>query len=199
LSEKLFPHKVRGEGHFMAVLEKDGIKTPPETERTAIGSGRKNKGKSVSKDKDVRLEVYDDFCDTVFGKKFTDDAYKRRLTFFGDNMYLLPVHAPELKGLKAERPGLQIGVFKTDGRNGVRFEPSHALALSLKADEVRNVVNITTNEAVSYIQGMTLNCNSAENGWVLMCVEGLSLGWGKLVNGTIKNHYPKGLRKILSS
>jgi NOL1/NOP2/fmu family ribosome biogenesis protein len=31
----------------------------------------------------------------------------------------------------------------------------------------------------------------------LILVDGVSLGWGKLAGGTMKNHYPKGLRKNL--
>jgi NOL1/NOP2/fmu family ribosome biogenesis protein len=37
--------------------------------------------------------------------------------------------------------------------------------------------------------------NGAGKGWCLVCVDGCSLGWGKLAGGQIKNHYPKGLRK----
>jgi NOL1/NOP2/fmu family ribosome biogenesis protein len=33
-----------------------------------------------------------------------------------------------------------------------------------------------------------------KKGWALVCVDGYTVGWGK-VNGTqVKNHYPKGLR-----
>ena len=32
-------------------------------------------------------------------------------------------------------------------------------------------------------------------GWKLVCVQGFSLGWGKLVNGTLKNKYPAGWRR----
>lgn len=30
----------------------------------------------------------------------------------------------------------------------------------------------------------------------LVSVEGIPLGWGKESSGVIKNHYPKGLRKV---
>ena len=32
-------------------------------------------------------------------------------------------------------------------------------------------------------------------GWCLLCVDGYSLGWGKVAGSIVKNHYPKGLRK----
>ena len=33
-----------------------------------------------------------------------------------------------------------------------------------------------------------------EKGWQLVCVNGYPLGWGKLVNGTLKNKYHAGGR-----
>ena len=196
--EKLFPHKVRGEGHFMAVLKKIGSAASSEILT-------KGKNRNRSKGSDMRIDAYDEFCLEMFGKKSTDDeGYRDRLTFFGENLYLLPKGTPDLKGLKTERAGLQLGNIKTDGRKGVRFEPAHALALSIGTDVTgdnseagRNVkmINITMKEAEDYIRGMTITGKTVyNNGWVLVCVDGLSLGWGKLVNGTLKNHYPKGLR-----
>jgi NOL1/NOP2/fmu family ribosome biogenesis protein len=46
-----------------------------------------------------------------------------------------------------------------------------------------------------YLRGETIDGDIA-NGWCLVCVCGLPLGLGKAVNGTIKNHFPKGLRKM---
>ena len=205
--EKLFPHKVKGEGHFMAVLGK-GYKEDyicADADSGAVKSSPvKNKGRGKDKDKnkagDLKLEAYDDFCRDMFGERLRDDEeHAGGLTFFGDNLYLLPDDAPDLFGLKVQRPGLQLGSLKGDVRKGFRFEPSHALALALKKDETKKSVNITSREAENYIQGMTLTSDSSLSGWVLVCVEGLSLGWGKLVNGVIKNHYPKGIRRNLSA
>ena len=54
-------------------------------------------------------------------------------------------------------------------------------------------------DAVKYLKGETLNAAAdmsvpCEKGWVLICTGNLSLGWGKMAAGIIKNHYPKGLR-----
>ena len=191
--EKLFPHKVRGEGHFMAVLKKEGTGSA-----SAEGALTRSRNKTGSKGGDMQLGAYDEFCLEMFGKKLTEDeGYRDRLTFFGENLYLLPEGAPGLKGLKTERAGLQLGSVKTDGRGRARFEPAHALALSIGRDMTgeNKTINITMDEAEEYIRGMTFAGKTVyNNGWVLVCVEGLSLGWGKLVNGTLKNHYPKGLR-----
>ena len=96
-----------------------------------------------------------------------------------------------------------------------RFEPAHALALSLKAGDAVYSADISLKDAAKYISGQCLNeqnlsakAESAqdrpgaettpgqrEKGWYLITVDGYSLGWGKLSGGIMKNHYPKGLRK----
>jgi NOL1/NOP2/fmu family ribosome biogenesis protein len=51
------------------------------------------------------------------------------------------------------------------------------------------------NRVEKYLRGETLDCEGVQNGWCLVCVEGFPIGWGKAVNGVLKNHLPKGLRK----
>ena len=76
------------------------------------------------------------------------------------------------------------------------YEPSHALALAITSDEVKNTFNITpsSDEAKNYLTGQSLRAD-VNDGWTLITVDGYSLGWGKAVKGQIKNHYPKGLRR----
>ena len=96
---------------------------------------------------------------------------------------------PALKGMKVLRPGLHLGTFKKN-----RFEPSHALALALKPKEAKQAVTVSFAEAEKYINGQTLSVNVQAKGWCLVCVDGYSLGWGKVTGNVLKNHYPKGLR-----
>jgi 16S rRNA C967 or C1407 C5-methylase (RsmB/RsmF family)/NOL1/NOP2/fmu family ribosome biogenesis protein len=154
--------------------------------------GKKDAGAKETVGKEVGQREFKEFCKAVL----TEDAVKRlkgRLLWFGDNLYLMPEGAPGTDGLRVKRPGLQLGTFKKD-----RFEPSHALALAMRPEEAAKTVDITLEEAADYILGMTLNCGQDDmRGWVLVCCEGISLGWGKAVGNVIKNHYPKGLRKQL--
>ena len=111
---------------------------------------------------------------------------------FGDNIYLPPAMMPDIRGLKVLRPGLHIG---TIGKG--RFEPSHALALILSPDKVNISLELTEAEADQYLRGMTISNEETarlNKGWCLVCLEGYSLGWGKIAGGILKNHYPKGLR-----
>lgn len=111
---------------------------------------------------------------------------------FGDQIYLAPENMPSLRGLKVLRPGLHLGTIKKN-----RFEPSHALALTLKPDEVIRTLELAADgpEVRAWLNGMTLAADG-EKGWYLVTVDGYSIGWGKLAGNIMKNHYPKGLRKM---
>ena len=66
----------------------------------------------------------------------------------------------------------------------------------LSPADVQRVCDLSSEEmtVLSYINGQTFTAEG-EKGWYLICVDGFSLGWGKLAGGIMKNHYPKGLRK----
>ena len=174
--EKLYPHKVDGEGHFVALFEKlsrteEWESRLKEHKRSVTNSGEK---------------AYRDFEKTFFKEKF---AF--RLHEVNGILYELPENVFDWKGLQVLRVGVRLGEVK----NG-RFEPSHSLAMCIKADECKNVVDFTADDEKleKYLRGETFDCD-IPNGWCVVCVHGYPLGLGKAVNGTVKNHYPKGLRK----
>lgn len=183
-SLRLWPHKVKGEGHFAALLLKDGT-VPEAMER--ISAGGRQKGLP-----EKELQEWKAFCkEYLYDDRM--ESHKGNYIKFGDNLYLIPEEMPNLQGLKVLRPGLQVGTLKKD-----RFEPSHALALALSPREVKQAYLLSSKEglAKAFISGETFPAKG-EKGWYLICVDGFSLGWGKLAGGIMKNHYPKGLRKNL--
>ena len=76
------------------------------------------------------------------------------------------------------------------------FEPSMALALNLKMNEFKNVINLSVDDkrVISYLKGETISVPETKDGWVLVCVDGYSLGFGKMQNGIMKNKYAKEWR-----
>ena len=108
-----------------------------------------------------------------------------------ERLYYLPRQPITFQKLRFLRTGLLVGECKKN-----RFEPSHALALFLKPDMVKQSVSYPADgrEIAEYLKGGTLPQPEGMSGWVLVCVERYSLGWAKAAAGTLKNHYPKGLR-----
>lgn len=174
---RLFPHKLCGEGHYVAVLEKCGM-TIDKEEGYAKGGTERGLLKKDCKE-------YIDFR-----KQYLRKDLEGTLLRFGDQLYLAPRGLKFLKGLKVLRPGLHLGTMKKN-----RFEPSHALALACTKEEAVNITNLSSDskEIRDYLNGQTFSCEG-EKGWHLICVDGYSIGWGKLAGGIMKNHYPRGLR-----
>ncbi|MDK8188571.1 RsmB/NOP family class I SAM-dependent RNA methyltransferase [Paenibacillus sp. UMB7766-LJ446] len=120
--------------------------------------------------------------------------------YYGDRVYQSSVGAARLEGLKVIRPGWFMGNVK----NG-RFVPSHPLACALHTTEAQRFINLSSanGEAVRYLKGETLNieesrverkADTAAKGYVLVCVDGFAAGWGKWLDGVLKNEYPAGWR-----
>ena len=182
---RLWPHKIRGEGHFLAVLKKEG--SVSETEWMPV---RRDGIKGLS------VKEYADYLE--FEKQYLTIRQEGIFIAFGDQLYLAPQGMPPLKGLKVLRPGLHLGTRKKN-----RFEPSHALALALKPEEVRFSCDLPSDsrEIYGYLNGETFREDvgvyreEGGKGWHLITADGYSVGWGKLAGGIMKNHYPKGLRK----
>jgi NOL1/NOP2/fmu family ribosome biogenesis protein/23S rRNA U2552 (ribose-2'-O)-methylase RlmE/FtsJ len=176
---RLWPHKIDGEGHFAALMKRGGA-----ADSALAGRNSSRRAGHISRD---RMKLWQTWAEENLAR---DPSAGGTLITFGDNLYLLPADIP-LSGLRVLRPGLQLGSFV---RN--RFEPAHALALSLRPEDVRASLTLDCEAAVSYISGLSVP-DEEHRGWVLVCVDGYSLAWGKSAAGTCKNHYPKGLRRQL--
>ena len=170
---RLLPHRVRGDGHFVCRLRRgDG----PADDRSAPLTP-------------VPLPPGLEATWRAFrGESLAVDFPGERLHLQGARLYLLPEAGLDLRGLRVAVPGVWLGTFKKE-----RFEPAHALALTLRRDEARCTLDLPAEgrDAASYLRGETLASDGAP-GWTLVCADGFPLGWGKRVRGRLKNHYPRG-------
>lgn len=197
--ERFWPHKVDGEGHFVAKLVRrgsvdTGFKSDRQTKKIKNNKNRKNETKSALTKENMKL--LSEFLDETISEDMAAWIKNSRLVMFGEQLYRLPDMEVDIKGLKVQRAGLHIGEFKKQ-----RFEPSHSLALALKLNDAKNLVKLTCDnpQTIGFFNGQSVMLSDEQaaeckKGWALVCVDGYPAGWGK-VNGTqVKNHYPKGLR-----
>ena len=216
---RLYPHKIKGEGHFVALLHKDGGADAPErlgADGLAAQSGRTD-GLSPSNGDDIqpdisghggagftRVNFYDDTTRRHAGAVSQEaldflehigfEIPVRSLTVREDRLYMLPEGLPELKGLRIMRSGLLLGELKKG-----RFEPSQALASSLKMNEYDLVMNLPADSAdvIKYLKCETIEpSEDIADGYVLVCCNGFALGWGKVSGGRFKNKYLPGWRMM---
>ena len=181
---RIWPHKSEGEGHYLALLRKNGTWTAED--------GRKRKQPKYWNDKAGRSYVEEFLKKSLTASDH--DALEEgmdRLILFGDQLYQLPEGTPALDRLRVLRPGLHLGAFKTK-----RFEPAHALSHFLKPEQAVSVCRLEPEDpqVLDYLKGNTVKGEAGLSGWTLVCIGDYPLGWGKAVSGTVKNHYPKGLR-----
>jgi len=169
----LYPHRLRGEGHFAALLRKKG---DAPSGLFAPASSR------LAAPQKPLLAAYE-----AFSKPFP--GLPRANAQLGDALLSAP-DLPPLKGVKVLRAGIQLGALK-----GKVFAPDHALAMALPVENAIPALEVSREEALQYQSGETLPCPDELSGYVLPVYAGLPLGFGKASNGQVKNHYPKGLRR----
>ena len=164
---RLWPHKLLGEGHFVAVLRK-------------TGGGERD----VPEEKDGKLPKEW----TAFAKDLKISLPAGKAISFGQSLFWAPAEMPEIKGVKVLRPGLELGEVKKD-----RFEPAHALALWLKNADNTVTFPPESAEMQAYLRGEIVPAKC--RGWTLVKAGDYAIGWGKGDGNILKNHYPKGLRR----
>ncbi|MCS6844392.1 MAG: RsmB/NOP family class I SAM-dependent RNA methyltransferase [Caldilineales bacterium] len=175
---RLWPHRTEGEGHFVALLRRrDGA--PRREWRSAAASELTSRERAA-------LAA---FWEPTVGLPLPERLLVRS-SGEESEVYALAEDAPDVRGLRALRPGWLLGTL----RKG-RFIPAHALALGLRRCEALQRLDLPlgSEEVARYLRGEPLPSSGAD-GWVVVCVEGFPLGWGKRVSGLVKNHYPKALR-----
>ena len=177
---RLWPHKMGGEGHFLALLEKEGA---------WIGVGQYGARRTAAPDRQQK-KVLEEF--------FQDISWKLPMEYTevrNGQAYLVPEGLPRVSGVTFLRNGLYLGELKKD-----RFEPSQSLAMALETGEYSRTLELSAaDERVNrYLKGETVEVGEEEalqgKGWHLVCVDGYPLGWGKLVKGLLKNKYHAGWR-----
>lgn len=193
---RLWPHHIEGEGHFIARLRRadgESRKVYRTIAQESVIVDKKKKEKHHNRDREnlyCENFLHEELC---LSEKGAGRLFEKRVSYhFGEAIYLIPEEMIPLAGLQIERPGLHLGSGEKD-----RFKPSHALAMYLHPEDVRNHYELTCEQAKNYLRGETIAVDMALKGWYLLSVQGCSIGFGKAAGGQMKNHYPKGLRRSL--
>lgn len=177
---RLYPHRVRGEGHFAAILEK------------AAKESSSDKGTVLREKPEKTPTQWQEFSECYLKKRF--DGWQ--IFSLKERLYALPPGASIRRELRYLRTGLLLGECRQHG-----FEPSQALAMFLKQSEVKNSISFAAEDArtVRYLKGETVALTEDEagrtgSGWTLVCTDGFPLGWAKNSGGILKNKYYAGWR-----
>ena len=170
-ARRFYPHKNCGEGQFMALLHHKG---------ESVATQKRGKLQNAKIDS-VLLEFLDDTL---------ENYEKEDITFYGDTPVFFSGDI-EIKKGSAFMCGVTIGDIKKN-----YILPHHQFFMAYGKDFKRKIdLAPDSEEIIKYLRGEVIEAN-ASNGWAAVTVCGVTLGGGKIVNGKLKNHYPKGLRLL---
>ncbi len=200
---RLWPHLAPGEGHFVALLQRNeeqpGEAPPRLSQDYAPYKAARHHQPAAHRSRDKSsapvANLFHAFCRAHLSTS-SMERLQGALHLNKSYLYSLPEGMPDLHGLRVIHPGWWLGSIHT-GQTGQRFEPSHALAMGLEVRDARQALDLdSTKPAVlAYLRGEVLDWQG-QDGWVLVAVEGYPLGWGKATAGRLKNAYPRGLRWV---
>lgn len=165
---RLYPHEVRGEGQFVAVM-------------------RKLEDNDFTPERNIKLK-----------KSSISDNFIKKIGLNSENVVEYKSSAYNVVDLSMIKYGvnyLSIGV-KMGEVNNARFEPHHNLFTAFGRD-LPLVLNLDhqENRAVKYLRGETFDCD-LDDGFGAVLINGCAVGGFKISGGKFKNHYPKGLRNF---
>ncbi len=174
---RLWPHKIAGEGHFIALLRKEA-----DAETGNPGKISKLTGKPCALSEETE----------EFLASLKIEIPRERLQIKDERLYLLPELGVDTKGLRLLRSGLFLGEIKKK-----RFEPSQSLACALRKEEYENCYDLAVDDpdVIRYLKCESIEIKqTCKDGWILVTVGGFPLGWGKYSKGNFKNRYLPGWR-----
>ena len=174
LTRRFYPHRCPGEGQYIALLKRrgDGSRGNIRFRETARPLTRE----------ETRL------LDTLLASCLSDRPHVR-FAVYRDTVLALP-EGMEVPPFGVISAGVEVGKFAKG-----RLEPAHHLFMAYGDRFVRRLaLSVDDPRVAAYLHGDVIAAEDLPDGWAAVTVEGCTLGGGKVVGGTAKNHYPKGLR-----
>ena len=174
---RFYPHKTKGEGFFLSVLQKKSISIITTKNRKEDKKGIK----FVIKNNIDLIALLDAQRWTICQEENLIKAYdSEQLNDFS----LLN------KQLKCMHSGLLLGEMK-----GKDFIPSTAIALSKKLDKSSiALVDVDYETAIMFLRKESIFLPDAERGYILISYKGQALGWIKNMGNRSNNLYPNEWR-----
>ncbi|GAV21815.1 RsmB/NOP family class I SAM-dependent RNA methyltransferase [Carboxydothermus pertinax] len=171
---RIWPHRHKGEGHFVARM----VKLAGSIAARVKTKSGKNRGKRES------LKEFQDFWQEYLNLPVPEVFVK------GEKVFLLPEEFPELTGVRVIKAGLQIGEVKKG-----RFLPSQELAFSILGKNFKRQIEMPQALRAAYLRGESIPV-SWEEGWYLVTLDGVGIGFGYVKKGIFKNQLAKYLRGL---
>ena len=189
LTRRIYPHKFKGEGQFIALFERKSVPECLNTTSKKKKTGSSKSAKALREETDAIREA----------KSFIEENLvaipDKKLLYLNGKVYLSPEIALPEYGVFAS--GVCVGELERG-----RFVPHHQLFSAYGDLFARKLMLGSADERVKkYLEGLEISSdglgvigNAKDTGFAAVIVDGAALGGGKVSGNVCKNHYPKGLR-----
>lgn len=172
---RFYPHKVKGEGFYIACFRKlDGTERAEVPKIKPLKADQKHLSIIRSWVKPENLSL----LPVADGYSLIPAPFEAEVRYLQSKLYI-------------KKAGVYAG--KIIGKDLI---PDQELAQSLLLNDEVSKVNLSKEQALRYLRKDTLQIDSIRTGWTLMCYDGYGLGWAKVLPNRINNYYPKELRII---
>ena len=177
---RFYPHIYPGEGQFLCLMQRSA-ESEGYIPRQKKKAREKTPAPTLSKSD---LAILEKFFSENLELSFADHSF----SLLGDTVMM----SDDLFSHKAAMVcGVAVGSIVKS-----RLEPHHHLFSALgKSFKRRIELSSRSAKAVAYLAGEVIDTNE-KNGWCAVLIDGCPAGGGKIVDGKVKNHYPKGLRSV---
>ncbi len=213
---RIWPHTADGDGHFCAMLQKNG---QTDNEKFKLLD-------SVSDEAHSAIDEWLRWAEKVLSpiglnnmKKLIAQWHPR---LHNGHLQLLPPETPSFARLKMVKTGFYLGHYKISGkavernrrstaanrsRQKVIFEPAHAWFSAMRADDFAYTLRFAPDDEtlLRYLRGETISVDDEAlitksdrpvqaGDIVVVCLRDHPLGYAKMQLGALKNMYPAAWR-----
>lgn len=182
---KIYFHNDIGEGQFFAILQKK--------EESSFEYTNPIKSKSlidIKNEKNHTINKFKNFLNEYLNYDLYKDT-ETNIYLLNNKIYFINRNIPinDFNILNILRMGIEVAEIKNE-----KFYLSHNITHSKYEKYFRNNVELTEEESFKYLKGESFKINTNIEGYAIARYMNIPIGLCKVVNGTLKNHYPKGLR-----
>jgi 16S rRNA C967 or C1407 C5-methylase (RsmB/RsmF family)/NOL1/NOP2/fmu family ribosome biogenesis protein len=178
---RFYPHKVRGEGFFITAVQKN---------EAVPGKWNARSKASLSAAGKSELNVLGDLIQSPLLS-----VLKFEESLLAVPTSLITAFEQVKSNLRIIHAGVRIGEIVRDSLN-----PAHELAISsILNQSFFPQVQLTLEQALSYLKKEDFKLDFKEKGWNLMTYNGHAIGWAKNIGNRFNNSYPKEWRIRMST
>ncbi|MFN7116088.1 MAG: methyltransferase RsmF C-terminal domain-like protein [Saprospiraceae bacterium] len=177
---QFYPHRVQGEGFYIACFRKKTGK---------VNSSKARSFSHLTPLSPKQIPAVQQWLSAPEAFQFFTDKFNNIIAILKSQVEDCQIITQYLRRTDL---GLELGTFK-----GKDFVPAHALALSTAIAPDLPAVELDKEQALHFLKKDNIILNKIPESWALARYQGHNLGWLKGIGNRINNYFPKNWRILM--